>query len=87
MAKHKERQALAVAARLSTGPVASFTTQAFKALEAEAARIVAENAEKRANGGVSGHIVATDGVISGFLKDKRTTVRFADGSIAVTTHE
>lgn len=87
MAKHEKRQALALAARISTGTVATFASQAFKALEMEAARIIAEDADKRSNGGISGHIVASDGVISGFLKDKHTTFRFAGGSVAVTTHE
>jgi hypothetical protein len=57
------------------------------ALEEEAARIVAEDAERRLNGGTSLHIVGSGGVLSGFIKDAHTTVRFAGGAVAVTTHD
>jgi hypothetical protein len=60
---------------------------AVAALEAEAARIVAEDAERRTNGGTSLHIVGQDGVLSGFVKDAHTTIRFAGGNVAVTSHD
>ena len=85
MAKHKERQALALSARLSTGTMSKFTTTAFSALEAEVARVVAEDAERRSNGKASFHLVMQDDRISGFVKDANTLVRFADGVAAVTT--
>ena len=88
MAKGKQRQALALSARHSTqlslpGIMGSVGT----ALEKEAARIVAEDEEKRMNGGVSFHLVGSNGRISGIVKDKHTTTRFAGGQVAVTSHE
>jgi hypothetical protein len=82
----KTRQALAVNARLST-QVALPGGHAVEALEAEAARIVAEDAERRTNGGTSLHLVASEGRISGFVKDAHTTIRFAGGNVAVTSHD
>ena len=88
MAKHKQRQALATTARLSSQiALPGFSDRAVIALEEEAARIVAEDAEKRLNGGTSLHLVGSGGHISGFIKDRFTTVRFAGGAVAVTTHD
>lgn len=92
MANSKQRQALATTSRLTpqvdlAKNHAGFPSRAVAALEEEAARIVAEDAEKRLNGGTSLHIVGSGGVLSGFIKDANTTVRFAGGSVAVTTHE
>lgn len=88
MANGKQRQALAVSARLSSyGGLPGIPGGAFATLEEEAARIVATNAETRANSGTSGHIVIDSGRLSGFVKDEHTTVRFAGGSVAVTTHD
>ncbi len=56
-------------------------------LEKEAARIVAEDDTKRANGGTSEHIVVYDGILSGFVKDAHAAVRFAGGAVAVTKHD
>jgi hypothetical protein len=86
MSNTKQRQALAVSARLST-QIALPGNHAVEALEAEAARIVTEDAERRTNGGTSLHIVGQGGVLSGFVRDAHTTVRFAGGSVAVTTHD
>ena len=85
MGKGKERQALAISARHA--PIALFQGKAIAAMEAEAARIVAEDAEKRLNGGTSLHLVGSGGHLSGFNKDAHTTVRFAGGAVAVTTHD
>jgi hypothetical protein len=67
----------------------------ISALESEAARVVAEDVSKRAGNGsagasgilASGHVVIDGGRLSGLIRDAHTTVRFAGGSIAVTTHE
>ena len=88
MSKHQQRQALAVSSRLS--PVLpGYSAGAIATLEDEAARIVAQESEHRnATGtGASGHIVIDSGRLSGFVKDAHTTVRFAGGSVAVTTHD
>lgn len=88
MAKGKQRQALALAARHPMQiSLPGFAGTAVQLLEDEAARIVAEDSEKRLNGGVSGHIVASGGRLSGVLKDGNTTFRFAGGQVAVTTHD
>ena len=50
---------------------------AIGALQAEAARIFAESEGKRMNGGASGHIVLTNGKVSGYVKDAATLVQFA----------
>jgi hypothetical protein len=86
MANGKQRQALAVSARLSNHVIPGYPAGAITALEKEASRIAAHEAEKRLNGGTSGHIVIDSGRLSGFVKDEHTTVRFAGGSVAVTTH-
>jgi hypothetical protein len=87
MAKYKQRQALALSARLSSQiSVPEFSASAIAGLEAEAARIVADDAEKRSNGKASLHLVMTEDEISGFIKNKHTIVRFAGGAAAVTTH-
>jgi hypothetical protein len=87
MAKYKQRQALAVSARLSSQiALPEFSANAFANLEGEMARVAAEDAEKRSNGKASFHLVMTDDQISGFIKDKHTLVRFAGGAAAVTTH-
>lgn len=85
MANGKQRQALATRLSPQTA-VPGFPGRAVAALEEEAARIMAEDVDKRANGGISGHIVIADHVLSGFVKDEHTTVRFAGGAVAVTTH-
>jgi hypothetical protein len=85
MAKYKQRQALALSARHA--PLAAFQDKAVAALEAEAARIFNDDAEKRMNGGTSLHLVASDGYLSGFVKDAHTMVRFGGGAVAVTTHD
>lgn len=78
MAKHKQRQSLAVSARLSPQiDAGTFPGLAVLALEEEAARIVAESAEKRANGRMTSHVVASGSDISGFIKCAHTMVRFA----------
>jgi hypothetical protein len=61
MAKDKQRQALALSARLSSRAInlPGFPGRALTALGEEAARIVAEDAEKRLNGGTSLHLVAS----------------------------
>jgi len=64
-----------------------FPGRAVAALAEEAARIVAEDAAKRLNGGTSLHIVGSGGRLSGFIKDTHTTVQFAGGTVAVTTHD
>jgi len=88
MAKGKQRQALALMARHSTQiSLPGFAGTAVQSLEDEAARIFAEDAERRQNGGISGHIVASGGRISGVLKDGHSTVRFGSGQMAVTTHD
>jgi hypothetical protein len=88
MAKYKQRQALAVSARLSTqGTLPGIPGGAFAALEKEAARIVDAHAEARAAAGTSAHIVIDAGRLSGFVRDPHTTVRFSGGSVAVTTHD
>jgi hypothetical protein len=81
----QQRQALAVAARLPALP--AFQDRAVAALEDEAVRIAAEDTERRRNGGTSFHLVGSGGHLSGFIKDKHTTVRFAGGTVAVTTHD
>lgn len=86
MTNREQRQALAVGARHSSLIASGFPGGTVLALEQEAARIVAEDDTKRANGGTSGHIVVSDGILSGFVKDAHTTVRFAGGTVAVTTH-
>ena len=85
MAKHKERQALALSARHA--PLAAFENKAVLAMEAEASRIFAEDAGKRMNGGTSLHLVGSGGHLSGFIKDKHTTVRFEAGKVSLTTHD
>lgn len=87
MSKDKQRQALAVSARLSHQVLPGYTAGEIAALEKEAARIVAGDATKRENSGAGGHIVIDAGRLSGFVKDDHTTVRFAGGSVAVTTHD
>ena len=88
MPKYKQRQALARSAHLSTQlALPDFPGKAVIALEEEAARVIAEDAEKRLNGGTSLHLVGSGGRISGFVKDAHTTVRFADGAVAITTHD
>lgn len=88
MANGKQRQALAVSSRLSTQiSLPGIQGVASLELEREAARIVGEEAGKRAGAGTSGHIVIDAGRLSGFVKDAHTTVRFAGGSVAVTTHD
>jgi hypothetical protein len=88
MAKHHQRQALAVSSRLSSQiALPGIPGRAVEALESEAARIVAEDAASRASSGTSGHIVIEGGRLSGFVCDDHTTVRFAGGSVAVTTHD
>jgi hypothetical protein len=87
MAKGKQRQALAASAMLSS-PRAEFPGRAIMALEEEAARVMADYADKRLKGGAGGHIVLTaGGVLSGFFRDGRTTVQFEGGAVAVTTHD
>jgi hypothetical protein len=88
MSKGKQRQALALSARHPPQlALPGFAGPAVLALEEEAARIVAEEAEKRLNGGTSVHLVASDGRLSGFIKDAHTMVRFGGGAVAVTTHD
>jgi hypothetical protein len=89
MEKHKQRQALAVSARLSTQVVSlpGFPGHAALALEEEAAKVFAASEEKRMNGGASGHIVLSNGRVSGYLKDGQTLVQFAGGQAAFTTHD
>jgi len=88
MANHKQRQALAATARLSSQiGLPGSPGRALMALEEEAARTAAEDAERRLNGGASLHIVGSGGVLSWFIKDAHTTVRFAGGAVAVTTHD
>jgi hypothetical protein len=90
MAKGKERQALAIrdaVERASKVNVPCILDGANRALQVEAARIFAEREDKRMNGGASGHIVLTNGKISGFVKDRDTLVQFAGGAVAVTTHD
>jgi hypothetical protein len=45
------------------------------------------DANAATNGSASGHIVVSGGTISGYVQDGHTTVRFAGGSVAVTTHD
>lgn len=92
MANGKQRQALAVSARLSNsispqGPKQRYPAISIAGIEEEAARIVANDAERRNHSAASGHIVIDGGHLSGFVKDAHTTVRFAGGSVAVTTHD
>lgn len=88
---HSKRQALAVAARISSLPQQTLPGNSageVADLEKEAARIVADDAALRAAGNlVHGHVVIDGGRLSGLIRDAHTTVRFAGGSIAVTTHE
>jgi hypothetical protein len=87
MAKRKERQALAISARLAPqASIAEFRGNSMASLEAEMARVMAEDAERRANGGASFHLIMKDGKLSGFVKDETSLVRFADGAAAVTMH-
>jgi hypothetical protein len=88
MANGKQRQALAVSSRLSSQlALPGVPGRAVEALETEAARIVAEDAERRLNGGASLHLVISEGRVSGFVKDAHTTARFGGGAVAVTTHD
>jgi hypothetical protein len=88
MANGKQRQALAVSSRLSTQvAIPGVPGGSVAELEEEAARIVAVEGGKRHEAGTSGHIVIDSGRLSGFVKDAHTTVRFAGGSVAVTTHD
>lgn len=94
MANGKQRQALAISARLSTGVIPGYGSSevegisaSMAALEREAAKFYAAGEAGRMNGGASGHIVIDAGRLSGFVKDAHTTVRFAGGSVAVTTHD
>jgi hypothetical protein len=87
MAQRKERQALAVSSRLSTPALPGYTAGEIADLEAEAAKIIAGGVERRKSSGSSGHIVIDRGMLSGFVRDAHTTVRFAGGSVAVTTHD
>ena len=88
MEKHKQRQALAVSARLSTqASLPGLPGSAVLALEEEASKIFASSEEKRMNGGLSGHIIMSNGRVSGYLKDANTLVQFAGGQAAVTTHD
>jgi hypothetical protein len=65
----------------------AFPGAAMSALSAELERIEKGDALKRGNGGTSLHIVGRDGMISGFVRDKHTTIRFAGGAVAVSTHD
>ena len=67
--------------------IARFPDRAVMDLENETARIVANDAGKRANGGTSLHIVGSGGGLSGFIKDAHTTIQFAGGAVAITTHD
>jgi hypothetical protein len=93
MSNGKQRQALAVSSRLSPQPLLGYSdssttsVSAVLALEEEMARIAMTEAQGRLNGQTSGHIVIDSGRLSGFVKDAHTTVRFACGSVAVTTHD
>ena len=90
MTTTKQNQAIAIrnaARQASQVALPGFPGRAVAALEKEAARIVTEDAERRLNGGTSLHIVGSGGVLSGFVKDAHTTVRFEGGSVAVTTHD
>lgn len=90
MAHRKTIQALAIrdaAARAGNISVPCIMDGAFGSLQAEAARIFAGSEDKRMNGGASGHIVLKDGKMSGYVKTADTLVQFADGAVAVTTHD
>jgi hypothetical protein len=88
MAKHHQRQALAVSSRLSPTVLPGYTAGDIASLEANAAKIMADHEGRISNGqGASGHIVIDSGKLSGFVRDAHTTVRFAGGSVAVTTHD
>jgi hypothetical protein len=83
----KQRQALAVSSKLSSQlTLPGIPGGGVAALEAEAARIVAEDADRRLKG-ASLHLVISEGRISGFVHDNHTTARFGGGSVAVTTHD
>jgi hypothetical protein len=87
MSKHKNLAVSNAAQRAGQIAIPGLAGRAVAALEKEAARIVAEDAEKRLNGGTSLHLVGSGGHISGFIKDKHTTVQFAGGSVAIHTHD
>jgi hypothetical protein len=89
MGKSKEIQALAIrgaAEKASKVNVPCIMDRANSLLQAEASRIFSESEEKRVNGGASGHIILTNGKVSGYVKDRDTLVQFAGGAVAVTTH-
>jgi hypothetical protein len=87
MAKRKERQALALSARLAPqASIAEFRGNSMASLEAEMAMVMAADAERRANGGASFHLIMRNGKLSGFVKDETALVRFADGAASVTMH-
>jgi hypothetical protein len=65
----------------------AFPDRVMDALSAELDRIEKGDALKRGNGGTSLHIIGRDGMISGFVKDEHTTIRFSGGAVAVSTHD
>jgi hypothetical protein len=65
----------------------AFPDDAMSALSAELERIEKGDALKRGNGGTSLHIIGRDGMISGFVRDEHTTIRFAGGTVAMSTHD
>jgi hypothetical protein len=65
----------------------TFPDALMNALSDELLRIEKGDALKRGNGGTSLHIIGRDGMISGFVKDEHTTIRFAGGAVAVSTHD
>jgi hypothetical protein len=87
MSKYKQRQALATTSRLSSVALPGYSGGEIASLEAEAAKVMAADAAARTNGGASGHIVIDRGQLSGLIRDAHTTVRFAGGAVAVTTHD
>jgi hypothetical protein len=68
-------------------PAALFAGRATMAFEKEAARIMSDDATRRANGGTSLHLVGTNGVLSGFIRDEHATIRFSGGAFSVTAHD
>lgn len=89
MAKHKHTNSAVTVAAQRAGQIAlpSLVGRAVAALEREAARVVAEDAERRLGAGTSLHLVGAGGHISGYVKDAHTTVQFADGAVSITTHD
>jgi hypothetical protein len=87
MTKGKERQALALSARLSRPSAIALpghTAGDIASLEAETVRVMRE-ADAATNGGASAHIVVDAGRVSGYVQDGHTLVRFGEGAVAVTT--